>query len=96
MDKNEKQLLLKRILDYFETIAPAIVQESVKSLVTAHPIIELYDEDFYLEKMSGSFDDVDESKLQQTVSDNIDLIDDIFFKNYRTARKPSTASTVST
>lgn len=91
MDEKQKKALLDRILEYFETIAPDIVRESVQSLATDDPIIELYDQEFYLEKMSGAFDDVDVSMLNTVVSENIDLIDDIFFKIYKSARKPDSA-----
>ena len=92
MNPEQKEALLTRILEHFETIAPVIVKESVQSLATDHPLIDLYDADYYLEKARGAFDDVDDSDLQSMISEYSEQIDDIFFKLYKTARKPKTSN----
>jgi len=89
MDKKQEEILLERIIDYFEQIAPQIVDESVASLATDHPIIDYYDTDFYIGKMAGHFDDIEESYLQKFVTDHIADINSVFFQYYQNARKPS-------
>ncbi|MCP4214397.1 MAG: hypothetical protein GY765_07055 [bacterium] len=78
--------ILKRILAHFEKIAPGMVEHSVASLSTAHPIIDVYDIDFYMEKMENALDDVDKEKLKEIAFEDIDRINDIFFKYFKTAR----------
>jgi hypothetical protein len=88
MNNNQSnEVVLIRILAYFEKIAPGIVKESVESLSTDQPIIDYYDSDFYLGKMEGAFDDIDENRLRKIVFDNIEEINAIFYKNYKDARK---------
>jgi len=89
MNDTNIQPLAKRIVAFFEKIAPVIVVESVASLATDHPMIDLYDEDYYLEKMKDSFTDIDAATLREAVLDNIDAINDIFFRCYKDAKKPS-------
>jgi hypothetical protein len=86
-DNYSDEAVLKRILAHFEEIAPRIVKESVDSLSTDHPIIDYYDYDFYLGKMEGAFDDVDENRLRKIVFENIETINAIFFKYYKDARR---------
>lgn len=86
MSNNSDEVILKRILAHFEKIAPGIVKDSAASLATDHPIIDYYDSDFYLEKMEGTFDDVEESKLRKIVFENIEEINAIFFKYYKSAK----------
>ncbi len=88
MSNNSDEIILKRILAHFEKIAPRIVKDSAASLGTDHPIIDYYDSDFYLEKMEGAFDDVEESKLRKIVFENIEEINAIFFKYYKSAKAP--------
>jgi hypothetical protein len=88
MSNNSDEVVLKRILAHFEKIAPRIVKDSVESLATDHPIIDYYDSDFYLEKMEGTFDDIEESRLRKIVFENIEEINAIFFKYYKTAKGP--------
>ncbi|UCH92284.1 MAG: hypothetical protein JSV88_18580 [Candidatus Aminicenantes bacterium] len=88
MSNNSEDIILKRILVHFENIAPKIVKESVESLSTDQPIIDYYDSDFYLKKMEGAFDDVEENKLRKIVFENIEEINAIFFKYYKTAKAP--------
>jgi hypothetical protein len=87
MSNNSENNIKKRILAHFENIAPRIVKDSVDSLVTEQPIIDYYDSDFYLKKMEGAFDDVEESKLRKIVFENIEEINAIFFKYYKSAKK---------
>jgi hypothetical protein len=88
MDNNQSdEIILKRILAHFEKIAPRIVKDSVESLATDKPIIDYYDSDFYLGKMEGSFDDVDENRLRKIVFEHIEEINAVFFKYYKAARK---------
>ena len=89
MADNNKQALFERIIEFFEKVAPVIVVESVASLATDHPKIDLYDEDFYLENMKGSFDDIDETTLRETLTENIEAINEIFFEHYKKVKKPS-------
>jgi hypothetical protein len=86
MSNNSDEVILKRILAHFEKIAPRIVKDSVESLATDHPIIDYYDSDFYLEKMEGAFDDVEENRLRKIVFENIEEINAIFFKYYKPAK----------
>jgi len=88
MSNDSDGIILKRVLAHFETIAPQIVNESVESLTTDHPIIDYYDSDFYLERMEGRFDDVDEARLRKMVFENIEEINAIFFKYYKVAKAP--------
>jgi hypothetical protein len=88
MSNNSDEVILKRILAHFENIAPRIVKDSVDSLATTQPIIDYYDSDFYLEKMEGTFSDVEESRLRKIVFENIEEINSIFFKHYKTAKAP--------
>ena len=91
MSNDSDDIILKRVLAHFETIAPRIVDESVASLTTDHPIIDYYDSDFYLEKMEGQFDDVEEARLRKIVFEHIEEINAIFFKFYKTAKASSSA-----
>lgn len=86
MSNNSDDVVLKRILAHFEKIAPKIVKDSVESLATDKPIIDYYDSDFYLKKMEGAFDDIEESRLRKIVFENIEDINAIFFKYYKTAK----------
>lgn len=86
MSNNSENVILKRILAHFENIAPRVVKDSAASLATDQPIIDYYDSDFYLEKMEGAFDDVEESRLRKIVFENIEEINAIFFKYYKTAK----------
>ncbi len=86
MTYDNDDIVLKRVLAHFERIAPQVVKESVESLSTDHPIIDYYDSDFYLEKLEGVFDDVEESKLRTIVFENIEEINAIFFKYYKSAK----------
>jgi len=88
MSNNSDEVILKRILAHFEKIAPGIVKDSAANLPTDHLIIDYYDSDFYLEKMEGTFDDVEESKLRKIVFENIEEINAIFFKYYKSAKTP--------
>lgn len=88
MSNNSDEVILKRILAHFENIAPRIVKDSVESLATDHPIIDYYDSDFYLKKMEGAFDDVEESRLRKIVFENIEEINAIFFKYYKSVKGP--------
>ncbi len=88
MSNNSDEIILKRILAHFENIAPRIVKDSVDSLATTQPIIDYYDSDFYLEKMEGAFSDVEENRLRKIVFENIEEINSIFFKHYKTAKAP--------
>jgi hypothetical protein len=88
MSNNSDEVILKRILAHFENIAPGIVKDSVDSLATTQPIIDYYDSDFYLEKMEGAFSDVEESRLRKIVFENIEEINAIFFKYYKTVKAP--------
>ena len=88
MDNNQSdEIILKRIVAHFEKIAPRIVKNSVESLATDRPIIDYYDSDFYLGKMEGAFNDVDENRLRKIVFEHIEEINAVFFKYYKTARK---------
>lgn len=89
MTELNNEALKKRIIEFFEKIAPIIVVESVASLATDSPIIDLYDEDFYLEKMKDAFTDVEESKQKEAVLKNLEKINDIFLQCYKKAKKPS-------
>lgn len=89
IDNQSYEVVLIRILAYFEKIAPRIVKESVESLSTDQPIIDYYDSDFYLGKMEGAFDDIDENRLRKIVFENIEEINTIFYKNYKDARRES-------
>ena len=86
MSNNSDDVVLKRILAHFEKIAPKIVKDSAASLAADQPIIDHYDSDFYLEKMEGTFDDVEESRLRKIVFENIEEINAVFFKYYKTAK----------
>ena len=88
MSNYSEDVVLKRILAHFENIAPRIVKDSVESLATDQPIIDYYDSDFYLKKMEGAFDDIEENKLRKILFENIEEINSIFFKNYKSARAP--------
>jgi len=91
MSNNSDETILKRILAHFQLMAPQIVKKSVESLATENPIIDYYDSDFYMEKMEGQFDDVDEARLRKIVFEHIDEINAIFFKQYKnkTAKIPN-------
>jgi hypothetical protein len=86
MSNNSDEVILKRILVHFEKIAPRLVKDSVESLATDQPIIDYYDSDFYLKKMEGVFDDVEENRLRKIVFENIEEINAIFFKYYKSAK----------
>jgi pyrroloquinoline quinone (PQQ) biosynthesis protein C len=86
MNDEETNVILKRILAHFEEIAPKIVKESIDSLSTDHPVIDYYDIDYYMGKMEGAFDDVDEERLRTITFENIEAINAIFFKYYKEAR----------
>ena len=86
MSNNSDEIILKRILAHFENIAPRIVKDSAESPATDHTIIDYYDSDFYLEKMEGAFDDVEENRLRKIVFENIEEINTIFFKHYKSAK----------
>ena len=86
MNISKNEILLKRILEHFEKIAPKIVKDSVESLVTDHPMIDYYDIDFYLSKMEGTFDDVEEEILRKVTFENIEEINAIFLKYYKPAK----------
>jgi hypothetical protein len=86
MNDLESNIILKRIIDHFVQIAPGVVKTSVESLATDRPVIDLYDIDFYLEKMEGAFDDVDETKLREVATENLDEINAIFLMHYKDAR----------
>jgi len=86
MNNGTKNIILTRILAHFEKIAPGIVKEAVESLSTDHPKIDYYDADFYLSKMEGTFDDVDEDTLRTITLENIDAVNAIFFKHYKDAK----------
>jgi hypothetical protein len=80
MSNNSDDVVLKRILAHFENIAPRIVKDSAANLATDQPIIDYYDSDFYLKKMEGAFDDIEESRLRKIVFENIEEINAIFFR----------------
>ena len=82
----EYNIILKRIIDHFVGIAPNLVKTSVESLSTDKPKIDYYDVDFYLDKMKGAFDDVDEEKLKEVTFENLEEINAIFFMHYKNAR----------
>lgn len=86
MTNETTNIILTRILAHFEKIAPGMVKESVESLSTDRPKIDYYDADFYLSKMEGAFDDVDEDTLRTVTQENIDAVNSIFFKNYKNAK----------
>jgi len=88
MSNNSDAVVLKRILAHFEKIAPRIVEDSVESLATDQPIIDYYDSDFYLGKMEGAFDDIEENRLRKIVFEHIEEINAIFFKYYKIAKAP--------
>ncbi|MCP4149370.1 MAG: hypothetical protein GY757_16605 [bacterium] len=85
---DQENVILKRILDHFKIAAPKIVNESVESLSTDHPIIDLYDIDYYMDKMKGVFDDVEDALLRKVAFDNIEEINTIFFNLYKKAKGP--------
>jgi hypothetical protein len=90
MNNNQSdEAVLKRILAHFEKIAPRIVNESVRGLSTEQSIIDYYDSDFYLGKMEGAFDDIDENRLRRIVFENIEEINGIFYKQDKSAGKKS-------
>jgi len=90
MSSNQSdETVLKRILAHFEKIAPRIVKESVRGLSTDQPTIDYFDSDFYLGKMEGAFDDIDENRLRKIVFENIEEINDIFYKHDKDAGKKS-------
>ena len=86
MSNNSDGIILKRVLVHFEHIAAKMARESGESLSTDHPLIDYYDSDFYLEKMEGVFDDVEENKLRKIVFENIEEINAIFFKYSKAAQ----------
>jgi hypothetical protein len=86
-DNESNEIILRRILAHFETVAPRIVRESVDSLSTDRPVIDYYDSDFYLEKMEGAFDDIEENQLRRIVFEHIEQINAIFYKYYKEAKK---------
>lgn len=86
MNINKNEILLKRIVEYFEKIAPKIVLDSVESLATDRPLIDYYDIDFYLSKMEEAFDDVDEKTLRKMTFEHIEEINAIFLKYYKHVR----------
>ncbi|MGE5344198.1 MAG: hypothetical protein ACM3SY_22250 [Candidatus Omnitrophota bacterium] len=74
-NKETDQVLLKLILGHFQKISPGIAREK-----TDGEPIRYYDSDFYLQKMEGFFDNVDESRLRRIVFEHIDEINAIFFE----------------
>jgi hypothetical protein len=86
MSNNSDDVVLKRILAHFENIAPRIVKDSSANLAADQPLIDYYDSDFYLKKMEGTFDDVEENRLRKIVFENIDQINAVFYKYYKTAK----------
>lgn len=86
MNKKENKDILKRVLAYFEKIAPGIVKDSVASQSTDKPIIELYDIDFYMSKMKGVFDDIDETTLREITAEHLEEINAIFFNHFKKAK----------
>lgn len=86
MSNNSNEVILKRILAHFENIASRIVKDSAVNLAEDQPLIDFYDSDFYLEKMEGAFDDVEENKLRKIVFENIDQINAVFYKYYKTTK----------
>ena len=86
MNESEDKDILERILAHFERIAPDIVKESVDSLTTDKPIIDLYDIDFYMEKMAGLTGDIDEKKLREVATEHIEKINTIFLKYFKKAK----------
>ena len=84
-ESNDKDIL-ERVLVHFEQVAPGIVNESVDSLNTDKPIIDLYDIDFYMDKMAGLFEDINEKKLRKVVDGHIEEINAIFFKHFKKAK----------
>ena len=86
MNDEETNVILKRILAHFEEIAPKIVLESIESLSTDHPLIDYYDIDYYMGKMEGAFNDVDEERLRKITFENIEEINAVFFKYYKEAK----------
>ena len=86
MNKKENNDILKRVLAYFEKIAPGIVNDSVASQSTDKPIIELYDIDFYMSKMKGVFDDIDDTTLREITAEHLEEINAIFFNQFKKAK----------
>lgn len=83
MKEKKNKDILERILTHFKQVAPEIVNESVNSLNTDKPIIDLYDIDFYMDKMTGLFADIDEEKLREIAEGHIEDINAIFFKHFK-------------
>ena len=81
--KEEHNEILARILAHFEKIAPGIVSDSVEVLSSGKPHVDLYDSDFYMEKLSGACDDVPAHELKKVLEENVDKVNDIFFKYYK-------------
>jgi len=81
--KEEHNKILARIISCFEDIAPSIVSDSVESLSAGEPNVDLYDSDFYMEKMKGVCDDIPEGILRLVLEENIEKVNDIFFKYYK-------------
>jgi hypothetical protein len=86
MSNSSDDIIVRRVLAHFEHIAAKMVKESGESFSTDHPLIDYYDSDFYLAKMEGAFDDVEESKLRKIVFENIEEINAIFFKYSKAAQ----------
>ena len=83
---SDDEIIIKRILEHFEKVAPSIVKESVKSLETDRPKIDHYDLDFYISHMAGAFDDVEEERLKKLTFESIEKINAVFFKLYKEAK----------
>ncbi|MCK4765172.1 MAG: hypothetical protein KAW12_23435 [Candidatus Aminicenantes bacterium] len=83
---NFNEVLVKKVLAFFEKSAPVIVKESVDSLSTNKPIIDLYDGDFYLEKAAGAFAAIDKETLETIINEHIDEIDAIFLECFKEAK----------
>lgn len=86
MNESQKKDILKRVIGYFEEIAPGIVKDSVDSLATDKPIVDLYDVDFYMSKMAGKFNDIAEETLREVTAEHTEEINAIFFKYFKEAK----------
>lgn len=86
MNESRKKDILKRVIEYFEEIAPGIVKSSVDSLSTDKPSVDLYDVDFYMSKMAGEFSDIAEETLREVTAEHIEEINAIFFKYFKEAK----------
>jgi hypothetical protein len=83
MKESKDKDILERVLAHFEQVAPAIVKESVDSLTTDKPIIDLFDIDYYMDKMTGLFAGIDEEKLREVAAEHIEEINAIFLKHFK-------------